>query len=169
VAVVAKPHEVVAGSKAALCVLQSWDGNGPLSHKLPRGPITLPGPIRKWYSGRDAGTSSLHPRWTIRLTHLKPPHRQPRASHFLIHLSEKTITYPQRSWHTLTTVERELVRGIMEGRSNPQIAQARGVSPATVKNQFSRLLGKLQLPNRTTLAVCFRDAVMRESHSDEAA
>jgi DNA-binding CsgD family transcriptional regulator len=157
--VVTSPDEVIAGSKPALRILQSWPSNGNLSHKLPRGRITLPGSIRKWAATQEAESASLHPRWALQLRALPPNDGQTKPSYFLLRLTTKNKNEPQRSWQELTSAERELVGGIVQGHSNRQIATARGVAPATVKNQLSHLLRRLRLKNRTALAVHFHNSV----------
>lgn len=49
--------------------------------------------------------------------------------------------------------ERQVVRLIMEGHSNQDIASALGLRIQTVKNHLSRIYRKLGLPNRVQLAV----------------
>jgi DNA-binding CsgD family transcriptional regulator len=160
---------VIAGSKPALRMLQSWNGNGALSHKLPKGKIFLPETMQVWSGRSEPESSSLHPRWRVRLTRLPLPHRRTRTSYVLLRFSSPTSSHQAGSWGELTLVERELVQGLVEGRTNREIARRRGVSPATVKNQLSRLLAKVRLRNRTALAVCFRDAVMKEHRCDKPA
>ncbi len=54
--VVAKgTSRVIAGSKPALRMLQSWNGNGALSHKLPKGKIILPEAMQVWSGPLRAG------------------------------------------------------------------------------------------------------------------
>ena len=53
----------------------------------------------------------------------------------------------------LTEREREVLGLIAEGSSNAQIARALGLSVKTVQNYVSRILDKLQLPDRTQAAL----------------
>jgi DNA-binding CsgD family transcriptional regulator len=157
--VAAAPDEVIAGSKPALRILQSWPSNGSLSHKLPRERIALPEGVRNWAASREAETTTLHPRWTVQMSALPPTQGRRIPSYFLLRLMGKNKNEPQRSWRELTQAERELVHGIVQGLSNRQIAAARGVAQATVKNQLSHLLKRLRLPNRTALAVHFHNNI----------
>jgi len=52
----------------------------------------------------------------------------------------------------LTEAEGEVARGILAGRSNAQIARARGTSLRTVANQVAALFRKLGVGSRTELA-----------------
>jgi NarL family two-component system response regulator LiaR len=54
---------------------------------------------------------------------------------------------------TLTARELEVVRLVAQGRSNHAIAQALVISEKTVKTHISNVLGKLQLCDRTQLAI----------------
>lgn len=54
---------------------------------------------------------------------------------------------------SLTAREIEVVRLVAEGRSNADIAQNLVISEKTVKTHISNILGKLQLQDRTQLAV----------------
>ena len=58
----------------------------------------------------------------------------------------------------LTDREADVLRLIGEGRSNQQIARALGLSVKTVQNYVSRILDKLQVPDRTQAALWVRDA-----------
>jgi NarL family two-component system response regulator LiaR len=53
----------------------------------------------------------------------------------------------------LTTRESEVVRLVAQGRSNTEIAQALSISDKTVKTHISNILGKLNLDDRTQLAI----------------
>lgn len=53
----------------------------------------------------------------------------------------------------LTARELEILRLIAEGKDNTEIASELSVSPFTVKNHVSNILGKLQLQNRIQAAV----------------
>jgi DNA-binding CsgD family transcriptional regulator/Tfp pilus assembly protein PilF len=53
----------------------------------------------------------------------------------------------------LTTREREILRFVAQGRSNPQIAAHLVISPKTVEHHVGAILRKLQLANRSEAAV----------------
>jgi NarL family two-component system response regulator LiaR len=55
--------------------------------------------------------------------------------------------------HDLTGRELEVVRLVAQGRSNHEIAQSLVISEKTVKTHISNILGKLQLDDRTQLAI----------------
>ncbi len=50
--------------------------------------------------------------------------------------------------YTLTTRERAILRLAAEGRSNPEIAEALGVSDGTVRNHMSNIYAKLEVNTR---------------------
>ena len=51
----------------------------------------------------------------------------------------------------LTTAEREVVALILAGKSNAQIASARGVALRTVANQVASILRKMRVGSRSAL------------------
>jgi DNA-binding NarL/FixJ family response regulator len=53
----------------------------------------------------------------------------------------------------LTEREQEVLRLLIEGRDNAEIAQALFISPSTVKNHVSSILDKLDVDNRVQAAV----------------
>lgn len=53
----------------------------------------------------------------------------------------------------LSPAEREVARLAREGRSNAEIACARGTSPRTVANQLARIYKKLGVGSRVALAI----------------
>ncbi|MFC7748500.1 response regulator [Paenibacillus thermoaerophilus] len=55
----------------------------------------------------------------------------------------------------LTGVEREIVRLIADGLSNKEIAAALYLSEGTVKNYVTSVLGKLELRDRTQIAIYY--------------
>jgi DNA-binding NarL/FixJ family response regulator len=65
-----------------------------------------------------------------------------------------------RSAPTISTREREVLRLLIDGCSNRQIAHELGIMPATVKTHIVHLLRKYSVPNRTSLMV---QAVKRAS------
>jgi DNA-binding NarL/FixJ family response regulator len=52
----------------------------------------------------------------------------------------------------LTTREREVLRLLVEGHSNPEIAEILSISPKTVRNHVTNILGKLGVETRTAAA-----------------
>jgi DNA-binding CsgD family transcriptional regulator len=58
----------------------------------------------------------------------------------------------QRVPPSLTSAERDVVRRVLGGASNAQIARARGSSPRTVANQLVSIFRKLGIFSRTELA-----------------
>jgi DNA-binding NarL/FixJ family response regulator len=59
---------------------------------------------------------------------------------------------------TLTTRERDVAIAVGEGRANAQIAQELFMSVATVKAHVSRIMVKLEAPNRVHIAIRVHDA-----------
>jgi DNA-binding CsgD family transcriptional regulator len=59
---------------------------------------------------------------------------------------------PSVGWASLTPTEREVVRLVAEGLSNPDIAARMFVSRATVKTHLAHVYAKLGVSNRTELA-----------------
>ncbi|MFC4305718.1 response regulator [Cohnella boryungensis] len=55
----------------------------------------------------------------------------------------------------LTPAEQEIVRHIADGKSNKEIAGAMFLSEGTVKNYISEILGKLELRDRTQIAIFY--------------
>ena len=63
----------------------------------------------------------------------------------------------RQGWHeALTERESEVLALVADGRSNPEIAAALGVSLKTVQNHVSRVLTKLQVRDRTQAALRMR-------------
>lgn len=60
----------------------------------------------------------------------------------------------------LTGREREILDLVAAGRSNPEIADALGVAPKTVRNHVSNVFTKLQVRDRSEAIVRARDAGM---------
>ena len=59
---------------------------------------------------------------------------------------------PASGWASLTPTEREVVRLVVDGLSNPEIASRLFVSRSTVKTHLSHVYAKLGVANRTELA-----------------
>jgi DNA-binding CsgD family transcriptional regulator len=84
-----------------------------------------------------------------------------RVSHLSVHGEELAVLsywLPSiRLPEVLTPAERFVVREILAGRSNEEIAAQRGTSERTVANQLSAIYRKLGVGSRAelALAVCF--------------
>jgi two-component system nitrate/nitrite response regulator NarL len=63
---------------------------------------------------------------------------------------------PPRSPHVLSKTEHRVAKLVMEGLSNKAIADALGIADATVKVHMKNMLSKLQLANRTMLALWYQ-------------
>ena len=63
--------------------------------------------------------------------------------------------------HGITDKEREILELIALGRSNKEIASELFLSEGTVRNYLSSLLDKLQLRDRTQLAVYYYTEIKR--------
>lgn len=53
----------------------------------------------------------------------------------------------------LSAAEEEVLRGVVMGQSNAEIAKARGTSPRTVANQIAALLRKFEVGSRYELVL----------------
>ncbi len=62
---------------------------------------------------------------------------------------------------TLTEREREILRLLARGQSNPTIANELFLSPKTVANHVSNIFGKLQVADRAEAIIRARDAGLR--------
>ncbi len=81
----------------------------------------------------------------IRSAHAGRPTLAPEAAQALIHVA----TQPPAPGFDLTPREREVLALMVEGLSNPQIAQRLTVSRSTVKFHVSNILSKLGVKSRT--------------------
>jgi DNA-binding NarL/FixJ family response regulator len=92
-------------------------------------PQALADGIRDVHAGRPA----LHPSVAARLMHRSGPDRRPHSD--------------------LTNRERDVLRLVVEGLANKEIAQRLGIGEKTVKTHVSRVLAKLGVADRTQAAV----------------
>lgn len=81
----------------------------------------------------------------IRQAYIGKPTLAPEAAQILIQASRQ----PYHPGIDLTTREREVLALLVEGRTNPEIAQTLVVSKSTVKFHVSSILNKLQVSSRT--------------------
>lgn len=65
---------------------------------------------------------------------------------------ETTGRRPAPALSIMTAVERDIVQGLIQGKTNRQIAAGRGTAIATVKNQVSEILRKSGVSRRIELA-----------------
>ena len=66
----------------------------------------------------------------------------------------KTLSRPAAGIVQFSPRERQVVKFIVNGCSNQEIADCLGLRLQTVKNHLSRIYRKLGVPNRVQLAVC---------------
>jgi NarL family two-component system response regulator LiaR len=81
----------------------------------------------------------------IRKAHAGRPSLAPEAAQALV----RAVKRPGRPGHDLTEREREVLALMVEGLSNPQIADRLMVSRSTVKFHVSNILSKLGVSSRT--------------------
>ena len=67
---------------------------------------------------------------------------------------------PSSGWKSLTPVETDVVRLVVEGLTNPEIGKRLFISPGTVKNHLSHVFAKLGISTRSELAA---EAARREA------
>ncbi|URZ18031.1 response regulator transcription factor [Clostridium felsineum] len=98
------------------------------------------------------GSILLNPKVTEKviqaLNGVKPPKEETKKKND----AEKLISL-------LTPRELEVVKHIMDGKSNKTIGKDLFVTEGTVKNYVSKILDKLDLNNRTELVVFFKDLI----------
>ena len=71
-------------------------------------------------------------------------------------LASRVLTREDPDLPELTQREREVLEHVARGLTNVEIAAALVLSPVTVRNHVSSILGKLQVTNRTQAVVRFR-------------
>jgi NarL family two-component system response regulator LiaR len=81
----------------------------------------------------------------IRTAYAGRPTLAPEATQALIHAA----TQPPPPGHDLTPREREVLALLVEGLSNPEIAQRLVVSESTIKSHVSNIISKLGVASRT--------------------
>jgi two-component system, NarL family, response regulator LiaR len=81
----------------------------------------------------------------IRAAHRGKPTLGPEATEALLRVSRR----PPSLGHDLTEREREVLALMIDGMTNPKIAEALFVSPTTVKSHVSSILSKLGAATRT--------------------
>jgi NarL family two-component system response regulator LiaR len=91
----------------------------------------------------------------IRAAHARNSTLAPEATQALIHAATRSLS----PGHDLTEREREVLKLLVKGLSNAQIAEQLGVSPYTIRNHVSRIFSKLNVSSRTeaaTLAIQYK-------------
>jgi NarL family two-component system response regulator LiaR len=90
----------------------------------------------------------------IRAAHRGEARLHPDITRMLMdQVTQQAVPASQTLPEALTARELEVVRLVAQGRSNHEIAQALVISEKTVKTHISNVLGKLQLGDRTQLAI----------------
>jgi NarL family two-component system response regulator LiaR len=90
----------------------------------------------------------------IRAAHRGEARLHPDITRMLMEqVTQQSVPASQTLPEALTARELEVVRLVAQGRSNHEIAQALVISEKTVKTHISNVLGKLQLGDRTQLAI----------------
>lgn len=84
------------------------------------------------------------------------------ALHDFLGDADKSETTDRR-FAGLTHRERAVLDALAQGLSNAEIAQRLSITPKTVRNHVSRILGKLGVASRAQAIVCARDAGFGQS------
>jgi DNA-binding CsgD family transcriptional regulator len=72
---------------------------------------------------------------------------------------------PEHGWDSLTPTEREVVRLVADGLSNPDIADRLFISRATVKTHLAHVFTKLDVISRAPLVAVATRATAGGTHS----
>jgi DNA-binding NarL/FixJ family response regulator len=67
--------------------------------------------------------------------------------------TQETMPLDSLDFDALTPRELEVLRGVADGKTNKEIAQALSVSPETIKKMVQNVIGKLRASDRTHAAV----------------
>lgn len=94
------------------------------------------------------GASTAEIAQAIRTVAAGESHLQPRVAATLM----DELRHPRRDGAGLSPREREVLRLVVDGRSNKEIARAMGISERTVKFHVTALLTKLDADNRAQAA-----------------
>lgn len=90
---------------------------------------------------------------TIRFVHKGYTQIGPGLAQKAIAPSPPPQLAPPLGWDELTTRERDIVQLVAQGASNREIAQALFISEKTVRNHLTTILGRLNVRDRTQLAI----------------
>jgi NarL family two-component system response regulator LiaR len=116
-------------------VLTSFGDQKLVQQALEAGAISY---LMKDVSHRELGEA-------IRKAHRGQPSLSPEATQALI----RAATRPPELGHDLTPREREVLAALVEGLSNPEIAELLIIGESTVKSHVTNIMGKLGVSNRT--------------------
>ncbi len=90
----------------------------------------------------------------IRAVHRGEARLHPNIARKLMEqVAQQAAAKPERPVESLTDREQEVIRLVAKGRSNQAIAQELVISEKTVKTHISNILSKLDLEDRTQLAI----------------
>jgi DNA-binding CsgD family transcriptional regulator len=83
--------------------------------------------------------------------------RSPRDTERRLLLVSEAHAAPAREGERLTPRETEVLRWLVQGKSNGEIATILGIAPGTAKQHVQRILAKLGVANRTAATALARD------------
>ncbi len=86
------------------------------------------------------------------LRHVADSHRSSPPASYGPELSQE-ITNIAKAAHALTDRERQIIRLVSEGLSNKQIASRLNITDGTIKIHLHHIFQKLEVSNRTVLAI----------------